>query len=196
MMEDIDTYDPDNTYLGDNSNINGLFGTKEHFYRLISLLLSDLGLAFDVRSPSPWKVISELRNQHIIAESDSTRLNVCLSIANEIRLKTYFANRGQKELFSPLFQILDTAEQSADDPFFREVDEDTLVRLLSTSADLLERCRAFALKYVQQDEVDASILRNHASVPYSKPWLMTAHVEYSNSISKYPPDYAQGANLR
>lgn len=206
MMEDIDTYDPDNTYLGDNSNIGGLFDTKKHFYRLISLLLSDLGLVFDIRSPSPWKVISGLRNQHVIAESDSTRLKVCLSIANEIRLKTYFANSGQKELFSPLLQISDTAEQSADDPFFREVDEDTLVRLLSTSADLLERCRAFGLKYVQQDEVDASVLRNHVSVPYSKPWLMTAYyfrlqkfskaLEYSNSISKDTPDYAQGANLR
>ena len=206
MMEDISTFDPNKTYLGNNSYAGGLLDIKKHFYRLISLLVSDLGLVFGIRYPSPWQVISELRNRDIISESDNANLKVCSSIANKIRVEAYFSSVGQKELFSPLRQIPDTAEQSAGDAIFREVDEDTLVRLLGTSVDLLERCRTFGLKYVKQDEVDASILRNHASVPYSKAWLMAAHYfrlqkfskasEYLNSISKDSPDYANTANLR
>ena len=206
MMEDIATYDPNNTYLGNNSYSGGLLDIKKHFYRLISLLLSDLGLVFDIRFPSPWQVIPELRNRDIIGESDYVNLKVCLSIANEIRVEAYFANVGQKELYSPLLQIPDTAKQSTENPIFRKLDEDTLVRLLSTAADLHQRCRTFALKYVKQDEVDASILGKHASVPYSKAWLMAAHYvrlqkypkafEYLNSITEDSPDYAYTANIR
>ena len=206
MMEDIDTYDPNNTYLGNNSYSGGLLNIKKHFYRLISLLLSDLGLVFNIRSPSPWQVISELRNRDIIGESDCVNFKVCLSIANEIRVEAYFTNVGQKELYSPLLQIPDTAEQSTEDPIFRELDEDTLVRLLSTAADLHQRCRTFGLKYVKQNEVDASILGKHAAVPYSKAWLMAARYarlqkyskafEYLNSISEDSPDYAYTANFR
>ena len=157
MEEDIETYDPFYSYY--NSYSGSLFGSKKDFYRLISLLLTDLGLVFDIRSPSPWKIISELQNQDIFSEANSTILKVCLSIANEIRLKTYFANGGQKELFSPLSQSSDTPEQSTDDPIFRDLDEDTLVRLMSTSIDLHRRCHEFCIEYFHRDKVDASILR-------------------------------------
>ena len=58
MKEDIDTYNPHNSYLRSPSGV--LFDTKKDFYRLISLLLTDLGLVYSIRSPSPWQVISEL----------------------------------------------------------------------------------------------------------------------------------------
>ena len=180
------------------SPMGGLFNTKKHFYRLISLLLTDLGLVFDIKSPSPWQVISELRNQDIIIESDSANLKICLSIANEMRLKAYFANGGQKELFSPLLQSPDSADQSTDDPIFHDFDEDTLVRLLSTSADLHQRCYEFCLKYLQQDEVDANILRNHF-FPSEALVMRNLYLRLQNfpkalkwikSVSKDSPDYA------
>ena len=202
MIQDIVTYDPNSSYF--DSLIGGLFDAKEHFYRLISLLLTDLGLVFDIRFPSPWQVISELRNQDIISESDSANLKVCLSIANEIRLKTYFANCGQKELFSPLLQSPDTTEQSTDVPIFRNFDEDTLVRLLSTSYDMHGRCQEFCLKYLQQDEMDAKILRKPLS--HSKVWLMSnlyfrlekfsKVLECIKSISKDSPEYAECLSIR
>ena len=202
MKEDIFNYRPANTFL--KSPVGGLFDTKKHFYRLISLLLTDLGLVFDIRSPSPWQVISELRNQDIIIESDSANLKVCLSIANEIRLKAYFANGGQKELFSPLLQSPDSTDQFTDDPIFRDIDEDTLVRLLSTSADLHQRCCEFCSKYLQQDEVDANILRNHffpskASVMsdlYLRLQNFPKALEWAKSVSKDSPEYADCVMVR
>ena len=196
LMDDIVTHDPNSSYL--DLPVGGLFDTKKHFYRLISLLLLHLGLVFDIRSPSPWQIISELRNRNIISESDSANLKVCLSIANEIRLKAYFANGGQKELFSPLLQNPDATEQSTDDPIFRDFNEDTLVRLLSTSYDLHGRCQGFGLKYLQQDEVDAKILRKPCS--HSRVWLMSTlyfrlekfskALECIKSIPKDSPEYA------
>ena len=196
MMEDIKTYDPFNSYL--ESPDGSLFDTKKHFYRLISLLLTDLGMVFDIRSPSPWRVISELQNRDIIGESDRANLKVCLSIANEVRLETYFANGGQKELFCPLPQSPDTPEQSTNDPIFRNLDEDTLVCLLITSYDIHRRCRKFCSKYFQQDEVDASILRNPSvSFPmalikerlYSRLQNYDKASECLKSISKDSPEY-------
>ena len=168
LVEDNATYHPIDSL--NKIPIGGLFDTKKDFHRLISLLLTDLGLVFDIRSPSPWQVISELQNQDIFSETDSANLKVCLSIANEIRLKAYFANGGQKELYSPLLQSPDTTEQSTDDPIFRDFDEDTLVRLLSTSYDMHGRCQEFCFKYARQGEVDASILRNPFS--HSKALVM------------------------
>ena len=196
MMDDIVTYDPLNSYL--ESPDGGLFDTKKHFYRLISLLLTDLGLVFDIRSPSPCQIISELQNRDIIDESDSANLKVCLSIANEVRLETYFANSGQKERFCPLPQSPDTPEQSTDDPIFRNLDEDTLVRLLNTSYDMHRRCQEFCSKCFQQDEVDTSILRNPSvSFPkalvterlYSRLQNFDKASESLKSISKNSPDY-------
>ena len=202
IIDDITTYDPSNSLL--KSPVGGLFNTKKHFHRLISLLLSDLGLVFDVKSPSPWQVISELRNQDIIAASDSINLKICLSIANEIRVKAYFANWGQKERFSPVLQSPGTTEQFASDPIYRDFDEDTLVRLLSTNTDLHRRCHKFCLKCVQQNEVDASILRNHSfpskalvmSELYLRLQKFPKAVEWLKSVPKDSPDYARCAFAR
>ena len=201
MMQDNITYDPASSYF--DSPIGGLFDTKKHFYRLISSLLSDLGLVFNIKYPSPWEVISELRNQNIITESDSTEFKVCLSIANEIRLKTYFANNGQKELFSPLPQSPDPAEQSTEHPIFREFDEDTLVRLLTTSTDLHQRCHKFVLKYNQQGKVEATILKYQ---PVSRPLILERFYcrvqnfskasKIRESIPEDSPEYAQCAGAR
>lgn len=123
----------------------------------------------------------------------------------EIRLKTYFANCGQKELFSPLPQRPDAAEQSTDVPIFRDFDEDALVRLLSTSGDMHQRCFEFCLKFVQQNQVDISILRN-PSGSSSKARLMVSLYsrlqnfpkasEWMKSVSKDSPDYAGCVNAQ
>jgi tetratricopeptide (TPR) repeat protein len=167
MMLDVETYHPMNSYLGEYCYIGALFDAKKQFYRLISLLLSDLGLIFNTRSPSPWQVISELQTRGIIRDSECVDIKVCLSIANEIRLKTYFANNGQKELFSPVSQNTNTVEQSADVPIFRDFNEDILVHLLSISNDICSRCREFCSKYIEQDNIDVSLFQN-PSLGYSK----------------------------
>ena len=202
MKEDILTYDPDNTYF--KSTVGGFFDTKKDVYRLISLLLTDLGLMFGIRSPSPWQVISELRKLDIITETDSTKFKECLSIANEIRIKTYFANGGQKELFSPLRPIPDTAEESTEHPILPVLDQDILVRLLSDSYDLQERCFTFYLKYVQEDEVDPSIFQDTLSSSgelmrsniYSRLQNFNKSLDILESISEDSPKYAQCVNAR
>ena len=155
MMADIEMF-------GSSAYIvtGGLFDTKKQFYRLISLLLSNLGIVFDIRSPSPWQIISELERRGIITVSESANIKVCLSIANEVRMKAYFANNGQKELFSPLPEFANHAEQSVEIPVFRDFNEDMLVRLLSTSDEMCERCREFCFKWVQDDKIDCSIFQN------------------------------------
>ncbi len=167
MTLDITTYHPQNCYLGLHCAAGGLFNTKKEFYRLISLLVSDLGLIFHIRSASPWQIISELQTRGIIGESEKARMKECLSIANEIRLKSYFAYNRQKEVFSPVPEYVNTTEQSTDAPIFRDFDEDVLVHLLSTSNDILARCNLFCLKFNEEGETDVSLLQN-PSVSFSK----------------------------
>jgi tetratricopeptide (TPR) repeat protein len=138
-----------------------------------------------------------LQTLEVIGESESVEIKVCLSIANEIRLKTYFANNGQKELFSPVPQ---NTEQSADAPIFREFDEDILVRLLSTSYDICNRCLEFCLKYFKQDNIDrVSGLFQNPSLGVSKAWLLGVlyhrlqnpgkALEFMKSVPEDSPDY-------
>ena len=51
LMEDTATYHPFDFLI--KIPAGGLFDTKKDFHRLISLLLLDIALVFDVRSPSP-----------------------------------------------------------------------------------------------------------------------------------------------
>ena len=155
MMADIETFGP-----SADMPIGALFDTKKQFYRLISLLLSNLGMIFDIRTPSPWQIISELERRGIITVSESANIKVCLSIANEVRMKTYFANGGQKELFSPVPEFANYAERSVEIPVFRDFNENMLVRLQSTSDEMCERCRDLYFKWVQDDKIDCSVFQN------------------------------------
>ena len=203
LMVDVETYDPSNSYLGMHCTVGGLFDAKKQFYRLISLLISDLGMIFDIRSPSTWQVISELQARGITSVSESVNMKVCLSIANEIRLKTYFANNGQKELFSPVPEYANTAERSVDVPIFRDFDEDILVRLLSTSNDMCTRCHKFCLKWIQQGKIDDSVFRN-PSLAFSREVLfgflyyrlqnLHKALEWMKSVSNDSPDYKYSQN--
>ena len=197
MRDDNDTYAPFGSYLGASLDTGGIFDAKKEFYRLISLLLSDLGLIFDIRSPSPWQVISELVTQKIIDESESARFKMCLSIANEIRLKTYIENNAQKEVFSPV--PFRNTGQSIDDTTFVDFDEDTVVRLLSSSTDISKRCLYFTLKYFRLYEIDTSILRKHAfpssntfvkGVLYYRLQNFPKALEWLELIPKDSPEYS------
>ena len=160
MMCVLETYNPFYSYFGEYCFEGSLFDAKKQCYRLISLLLSILGIIFDIRSPSSWHIISELHARGIIDDSFTANIKASLSIANEIRLKTYFANGGQKEMFSPLHQYQYIAEEPDHIPIFRDFNENSLVRLLSTSNILFKYCIDFGNKYIEQDEIDVSIFKN------------------------------------
>ena len=160
MVADIAEYVPNDSYFGSHTSMGALFDAKRQFYRLISLLLSDLGLIFDIRCPSPRQIVQELQTRGIIGEAQSASIKVCLSIANEMRLKTYYGYNKQTELLSPVPRKENETEESADLPIFRFFDEDVLIRLLSVSNDMHERCYKFYLTYVQQDKIDTSVFAN------------------------------------
>ena len=163
LSEDIDTFSPFEKFFGPSRTFNA----KKDFYRLISLLLSDLALIFNIRYPTPWQVISELQTRGIIDESDMNNIKVCLSIANEIRLKTYLASDKQKEVLSsfPRYISANTTEQQAEQSpnnfhFYPGFDEDVTVHMLCTSMDVYWRCTEFCDTYNETNEVDTSLLRN------------------------------------
>ena len=159
MILDVDIYHPNKCYLGSYYTVGAIFDAKKEFYRVISLLLSDLGLIFDIRSPSPWHVIAELCTRGIIGESDKASIKECLSIANEIRLKAYYAYNKQKEILSPIPRYTSTTKQSTGELIFNDFNEDILVNFLSTSNDIHTRCHKFCLKFYEEDKIDVSLLR-------------------------------------
>jgi tetratricopeptide (TPR) repeat protein len=163
MIADIKTYDPFNSYLGVHSAAGAYFDAKKDFYRLISLLLSDLGMIFDIKCPSPWQIISELFVRGIISESQSAEMRNCLSFANEIRLKTYFANNGQKELISPLSQYANPTQQSVDAAVFQDVDQDVVVGFLRTSFNFQRQCEEFHTRCISQNSIDGVIPNSFSS---------------------------------
>ena len=160
MILDVDTYHPNKCYFGSHYTVGAIFDAKKEFYRVISLLLSDLGLIFDIRSPSPWHVIAELCTRGIINESDKASIKECLSIANEIRLKAYYAYNKQKELLSPIPRYTSTTKQLTDELIFNDLNEDVLAKFLSTSTDLHTRCLKFCRKFYREVEIDVSLLRS------------------------------------
>ena len=56
LLHDITIYNPYDSCLGTYSYTGALFDAKKEFYRLISLLLSDLGLIFGI-SPNQFDIL-------------------------------------------------------------------------------------------------------------------------------------------
>ena len=162
----IQKYDPFDTDMGINNAVGACFNAKNQFYRLISLLLSNLRMIFDIKCPSPWQIISELLAQTIISKSQSLVMKECLSFANEIRLRTYFANNGQKEIFSSLPHY----PNSTDSALFKDVNQHILVRFLNTMYDIHRRCMQF-IKDISHDKNDGSIF-HEAPASFSKAVLL------------------------
>ena len=160
MKLDIQTYDPFGSHMGINNPVGACFNAKNQFYRLISLLLSNLGMIFNIKCPSPWQIISALLTRRIISESQSLVMKECLSFANEIRLRTYFANNGQKELFSSLPHY--TSTESTDSAVFKDVNQDILVHFLKRMYDIHRWCKQF-IKCNSQDKNDRSIFHEPAA---------------------------------
>jgi tetratricopeptide (TPR) repeat protein len=174
MVLDIETYEPFDSYMGVHTAASANFNAKNQLYRLISLLLSDLGMIFDIRCPSPWLIISELLARGIISESQSFDMRECLSFANEIRLRTYLANKGQRELISPVPHHANPKQQSAHAAVFQDVNQHILVRFLSTSNDIHKRCKEFCIKSISEDKIDSSIFRN-TTAPIANALLLGLH---------------------
>ena len=200
MMADIEKFAPPTDII-----VGALFNTKKQFYRLISLLLSNLGMIFDIRTPSPWQIISELERRGIITVSESANIKVCLSIANEVRMKAYFANNGQKELFSPVPEFANYAEQSVEVPVFRDFNEDMLVKLLSTSDELCERCYQSCFKWGQDDKIDCSVFQNppgesSKEVQLGSLYLRLQHLhkalKWMRSVPKESSDYGRSLGIQ
>ena len=198
MNLDIQTYDPFKSYVGVQSTTGAYFHAKSQLYRLISLLLSDLGMIFDIRCPSPWQIISELLDRGIISVSESVDMRECLSFANEIRLRTYFANNGQKELISPLPEYTKSTKPSINAAVFQDVDQDILVCFLCTSNDVYRRCQEFCKICLSKHRIDRGIFR-YIPASFSNAWLLGLHyyrlqnyhaaLEWLKAESKYDPYY-------
>lgn len=80
-------------YLSSETTKGALFKQEKQFYRLISIVSIDLALIINANHTSSWQTILKLQNRGIVSESQIASIKVWLTIANKIRLKTYFANK-------------------------------------------------------------------------------------------------------
>lgn len=80
------------------------FDVKQEIYRIPDRLIDNLALLINQTFESPWKKIKLILNSNwfnnltdIQRKNASKNLKILLSIAKDIRLRTYAANGGQKE---------------------------------------------------------------------------------------------------
>ncbi|XP_066263687.1 kinesin light chain 1-like [Branchiostoma lanceolatum] len=79
-----------------------LFQVKKEIYRMPSILLSSLGLFFGIREKSSWEIVQALHTKGVINAEAEHNLKVAVSIATQLRLRTYLSNTGQKDNISTL----------------------------------------------------------------------------------------------
>ncbi|KAI8496175.1 hypothetical protein Bbelb_260160 [Branchiostoma belcheri] len=79
-----------------------LFQVKKEIYRMPSILLSSLGLFFGIKEKSSWEIIQALQSKGVINVEAEHNLKFAVSIATQLRLRTYLSNMGQKDNISTL----------------------------------------------------------------------------------------------
>ncbi|XP_078700926.1 uncharacterized protein LOC144927403 [Branchiostoma floridae x Branchiostoma belcheri] len=79
-----------------------LFQVKKEIYRMPSILLSSLGLFFGITEKSSWEIVQALQRKGVINVEAEHNLKFAVSIATQLRLRTYLSNLGQKDNISTL----------------------------------------------------------------------------------------------
>lgn len=94
LKKDVERYRP----LQDNFIQQGkLYIVKKEIFRLPTALIESLGLYYGFTGQSNWETLQKLKENSIITETALKNLQIAWGIAAEIRLRTYLANKGQKE---------------------------------------------------------------------------------------------------
>lgn len=99
-----------NPKLGDQLQEGKPYEVKKEIYRLPSLILEALNHFYDLGKHNPWECIDVLQQKKIISQEAAENLKVAVSIATEMRLRTYLENQGQKEKMA-ILQPLPIAEE-------------------------------------------------------------------------------------
>ncbi|KAI8506637.1 hypothetical protein Bbelb_160640 [Branchiostoma belcheri] len=82
-----------------------LLNVKKDIYRFPGVAVEVLALCCQVNLASTWAVIDRLKKTGQVQEENATHLTVLTGISAELRLRTYMANRGQKDSLSPLAEM-------------------------------------------------------------------------------------------
>ncbi|KAI8503674.1 hypothetical protein Bbelb_186450 [Branchiostoma belcheri] len=124
-----------------------LMHVKKEIYRFPIVAVDVLSIFCGITIPSVWEMIEELHKTQRISHEDSHHLTVLISISAELRLRTYIANRGQKDRLSPLTEMKNSKldKHDVDDTFVQSVfyipDKKMLFRYYYTAIPL-QRCIA------------------------------------------------------
>lgn len=86
-----------------DSNEEGkAFNVKKDLYRFPSLIVSSLSLYFNLNTRVPWNAVKEMNEKNLINNEEAHNLQFALAIASEFRLRSYLANKSQRERVTTL----------------------------------------------------------------------------------------------
>ena len=91
---DLDVYDTD---LENYYKSGKLYQIKKDMYRLPETLVEGLALYYNIEAVDSWDKLQELWAKGKICTQTLENFKIILSIATEMRLRTYLSNHGQKE---------------------------------------------------------------------------------------------------
>ncbi|KAI8519674.1 hypothetical protein Bbelb_029310 [Branchiostoma belcheri] len=138
-----------------------LFQVKNEIYRLPSMVISGLGLFYALEAKTAWDIIEEMADKGLLSKVASQNLKVVVSIATELRLRTYLSNNSQSDNITPMKRIdhgtdeVVTEETSAS-RVVRELTDvlpkSTLVRFYQTMLPLEETISAVLKKKAGEDK--------------------------------------------
>eukprot|EP00058_Branchiostoma_floridae_P023899 XP_002609389.1 hypothetical protein BRAFLDRAFT_124614 [Branchiostoma floridae] len=133
-----------------------LFQVKKEIYRLPSMVVSGLGLFYALEAKTAWDIIEEMVDKHLLTKVASQNLKVAVSIATELRLRTYLSNNSQSDDITPLKRIDKvTTEETCSRVVCELTDvlpKSVLVRFYQTVLPLEEMMSAILKKTESEDK--------------------------------------------
>ena len=200
LARDVDMFNP---RLGNEDQAGKFYDVKKEIYRLMDRLVASVGLYFSTCTQSAWECLQWLHKENFLSEKGMRNLYVAVSIAAELRARTY-TERGRQDDYLNCQAFSDLCENSFDSvvrtlglplvetlyryyftvlPFMSHI-------VLSTLAPLNTR-----LDQMRDDDFYSDVHKYRAAVSMRFRKYKRAKIELQKDLMAYPKDLQCSTDL-
>jgi tetratricopeptide (TPR) repeat protein len=187
LKEDAEKLDPNKEFL-DQDREGTILNVKKEIYRFPDRILSAIGDCLGFDNMTSWQLLKELSTKRKLTKEGAKNLKLALSVATELRLRTYANNNGQREDISMLSSYETSIKELQSDELVESVfylqDLEPLYKYYYVVLSLnsaLEKARG----NTELEAIIGKCTNFYSDIPIVKGYVYKRFLQYDKAIEEF-----------